>query len=154
MIEELASSLTDGSHDAASAEYRLHLFDVMTDSSNLSLLGNATDGLPASTRATAQSVGLESLDSQFAVVYFLNGVIALALFVGVVVAVVLVPIRQSLSPAERAWASATGATALGLTAVALLTQHTAIFWIGVGLTSALWGRRGSDEPGSGSVLDT
>jgi O-antigen ligase len=131
-VQRLVQSSSGQTREAASAEYRLQILEVVKDPEQFSLLGKVTEatGTQASTDLTRR-VGLKSIDSQYALVYLDGGVLCFVVFASVAGLVVATALRPTLRPAERAWAMGLAATFANLLTVALFTQEADLVWIGV-----------------------
>lgn len=136
-VKALASASTGDTREARSAEFRLEVLRVMADPAQLSLLGKLAPGDEGLSASLAQRVGLKSIDSEFALVYLSNGLLALVALLAAAALVTVVALRAGLSPVDRAWAVATAASYVNLTTVALLTQHAELFWISTALVACL-----------------
>jgi len=150
IVDALWSSSRGDTREARSAEYRLTVAAVLTDPEQFSLLGHPTTGAGDVTAQASERVGLKSLDNEFALVYVSGGALSLAAFVAVVVLQWRVVFTRGLSSIERAWMLAIAATSLGLTTVALLTQHSDFFWASMGVAASAWQHRST--PGTPTAV--
>lgn len=138
LLADLQSSASGSGEAATSARFRLDLFELVSDPRQFSLVGRAVD--PSATgvsAAVSRRVGFESLDNEFVRVYVIHGLLGLAALIGVVISTGQVALRRGLDILDRAWAMSTLGVALGLGAVALLTQQATFFWIGIAVTASV-----------------
>ena len=137
IVEALWASSRGDTREARSAEYRLTVANVLTDRDQFSLLGRPTSGSGDVTTQASARVGLKSIDNEFALVYVTGGLLSLVAFVVVVVLQWRILFLRGLAPIERAWMAGLAATSLGLTTVALLTQHGDLFWASMAIAASL-----------------
>ncbi len=120
-----------------SAEFRLQVLAVTLDPDQQSLLGRPTPDDGGLTASLVQRTGLKSVDSEYALVFLASGTLALIALVSVALLCVRTALRPGIEPVERAWASGLSATAVALLVVALLTQHSELFWAGIAVVAGI-----------------
>lgn len=133
----LADSSTGDTRESRSASYRLEILDVVRDPNTYSLLGQRTEDTGGVTLSVSSRVGLKSLDSEFALLYFASGVLGALAFTAIVVLVLRVGAMRGLHPLERAWVVGVGASYLNLLTVALFTQEAGLLWGWTALTASV-----------------
>jgi hypothetical protein len=144
----LKDSSTGDTRESRSATYRLEILSVARDPESFSLLGQQTEDAGGITLSVSSRVGLKSLDSEFALVYFAGGLLGLLAFTAVAGLVLRVAARSGLRPLERAWALGVGASYLNLLTVALFTQEAGLLWGWTALTASVAQRVARDRTGS------
>ena len=144
-LQGLWASSSGDTSEARSAEYRLVVLEVVLDPDQFSLLGRLSEG-EGVTAAVAARTGLKSIDSEYAVVFLTNGLLAMLALVGLFVLVAAAVVRPGLDAVERAWVAGLAASYLNLATVALLTQHEELFWGATALVAAVLQRRGARTP--------
>ncbi len=134
------SSSSAGSREAASAQYRFKILDVVLDPQQFSLLGKEADleqGQSGVDASTSNRTSLKSIDSQFALVYLAAGLLALLAYVAVVALLVAAMARRGLDILSQAWAIGVAAVALDGLTVALLTQQGELWWFAVAIVAGV-----------------
>jgi hypothetical protein len=131
----LATLQGDDSREARSAQYRFKVVDVLTDSSQYTLLGRpAAEGAGGVGQLAVERSSLKSLDNQYAFLLVTGGLLSLAAFL----MVGLVVFREAMTRHprdifERAVTSGVASLYVGFAVVALLTQLSDVFAILVAL---------------------
>jgi hypothetical protein len=139
-------SFSAGSRVNRSSEYRVRIWNTVTDRAQFSLLGHEApdpDGVGFS-HAQSSQIGLKSIDNYYAYVYIDYGAFALLIFIALGFRVAGAAMLDGLGAIDQAWAAAMLAAFINLMTVSLLTQFTHLFWIGLGLVAAAV-QRGRDE---------
>ncbi|MCU1602721.1 MAG: hypothetical protein JWO22_3430 [Frankiales bacterium] len=143
------SSSAADSREAASAQYRFKILDVVLDPAQFSLLGKEADldqGQAGVDASTSNRTSLKSIDSQFALIYLAAGLLALLAYVGVVALLVAATARRGFDVLSQAWAIAVAAVALDGLTVALLTQQGELWWFAVAVVAGLLQRTRTAVP--------
>src|SRR4051812_1891585 len=149
-LQHASGSLTGTSREALSAQYRLDVFDVLTDRSQYSLLGHPDESATSVSDLARSESGLKSLDNAYAHSLVTGGVFALAALVGLALTLLFLAFGPGdPDPAVRSVTTALAMVMLGLLVVALLTQFADLFAI---LLAFLATRRQQlKEPGGAHV---
>jgi len=129
---------TSGSSLAAkSAQYRLSVLDVLTEPSQYTLIGHASDTASGLRDLATSESGLKSLDNEYAYALTTSGALGLGAFVGLALTLLWSAVRsRERQLGARAIGSAFAVIAIALLTVALLTQFADFFGIGIALLAA------------------
>jgi hypothetical protein len=114
-----------------STQHRLEILAVVTSPQQFSVLGKPVAGADATAAGVAASVGLISIDDQFAKLFLEGGLLTFAAFLMLALLAWREVFARRRSALERAWAISMGTAFLNLFTVALLTQYTQVFWMGI-----------------------
>lgn len=143
-VQEEASSTSGNSRAALSAQYRYTVFDVLTTSSNYSLLGKPDTGASSVSGLAHTQTGLKSLDNEYAHVLVSGGALAFGAFLWLALLLLLGVVRsRERDPAARAISSSLAVIVVALLVVALLTQFADFF--GIFVAMAATGRQRARE---------
>jgi hypothetical protein len=148
-VFQLRQASTSDERVRASADYRIEIWRVVSDSDNFSLLGKTVidpDGIGFVQKLGAD-VGIKSFDNAFALIFVGFGALGLLTFAGIALCVGRAAFLPDLTVIDRAWAAAILGAFINLMTVNLLTQFAHLFWIGIGLVAAAIqvARHGSPE---------
>jgi hypothetical protein len=136
-VQQDAASRSGTSREALSAQYRSTVFDVLTTSSNYSLLGQPNQNVSSVSGLARAQTGLKSLDNEYAHTLVAGGALAFASLVGLALALLLGVVRtRERDPAARAITSSLAVVVVALLAVALLTQFADLFGLLVAMVAA------------------
>jgi len=114
-----------------STQHRLDILAVVTSPQQFSVLGRPVAGADAAAAGVAASVGLISIDDQFAKLFLEGGLLTFAAFLLLALLTWREVFARRRNALERAWAISMGTAFLNLFTVALLTQYTQVFWMGL-----------------------
>jgi hypothetical protein len=141
-LQSAFNSASGDTREAASAQYRLAVFDVLTDSSQYSLIGHPNDQATGVSDLGVRNSGLKSLDNEYAYALVTGGALALAALCALALALIGSAIAsRERDPAARAFMSAAAVISVSLLSVALLTQFSDLFGIILALLAAQAQRR-------------
>ncbi|HEX8004636.1 MAG TPA: hypothetical protein VF519_18270 [Mycobacteriales bacterium] len=123
------------SREARSAQYRFQVVDVLTDTSQWTLLGQQPEeGAVGVGQLARENSGLKSLDNQYAFLLVTGGLLSLGAFLLVGILVFKEALTsKSRDIFERAVTSGIASLYVGFTVVALLTQLSDLFALLVAL---------------------
>lgn len=140
-------TLVDNSRDvdsieASSARYRLQILELVREPEQFSFFGRASEIAGSVSTQARDLIGIGSIDNTYALLFLTNGAVTLLAFAVVVLLVFRVTVMAGLDGLERAWAIGLAAACLNLLTVALLTQYSHLFNIGLALLAGLAQRHG------------
>ena len=136
-VQALVEQSSGDTRESRSAEYRLEVLEVVLDEEQFGLLGAESRQAESVGGSVALRTGLKSVDSEYAVVYLTSGALALGALLVVAAAMVRTSARRGLQPLERAWSLGMAASCVNLLTVALLTQHSELFWAGAAVVAGI-----------------
>jgi hypothetical protein len=140
VVSEVQHALSSGSgttREAASAQYRLAVLDVLEQPSNYTLIGKHSDQASGVGDLGVLESGLKSLDNEYAYVLVTGGVLGFAALVGLAMTLIIGALRVAdPEPMSAAVSTALAVVAVALLVVALLTQLADIFGIGIAMLAS------------------
>ena len=141
-IQHAISSQQGTSLEAASAQYRLTVLDVLERPSSYSLIGHRNDQATGVSDLGVIQSGLKSLDNEYAYVLVTGGVLTFGALLGLALTLIIGSLRiADPDPLSAAVSTAMATVAVALLVVALLTQFADIFGIGVAVLATQAQRR-------------
>ena len=136
-VQNAMASTSGSSLAAKSAQYRLSVLDVLTEPSQYTLIGHASDTASGLRDLATSESGLKSLDNEYAYALTTSGALGLGAFVGLALTLLWSAVRsRERQLGARAIGSAFAVIAIALLTVALLTQFADFFGIGIALLAA------------------
>ena len=147
LSELRASSTTEDSREALSAQYRLRILDTVLDPSQFSLLGKSAAVTPDGEQAgslselTNERTNLKSVDSEYGLTYLTSGLFALLTLLLVGCILVRWSFLRGLDLLERAWVVGSAVVAVDILTVSLQTQQAELWWFGTAVVAGIVHRR-------------
>ncbi|MDQ1689491.1 MAG: hypothetical protein QOK42_2466 [Frankiaceae bacterium] len=136
-VGKLVNATFGQSDEASTATYRVDLFRVAQDPAQFSLFGQSASGVAGGgTNSLRNRTQVDSIDSEYVLIYLRNGLLPLAAFSALLVLALRTLARGGLPPLDTAWLAAAAAVMIGLLSVALITQFAAVAYMVLGVAAA------------------